>query len=277
MFKQVLFVIACLTLCFSCQNSSNGESSSEEPMAEHANDADFKDAHETPENINYDGKGKMIKFATPDGSEANAYFMDAGDETNKYLFVIHEWWGLNDQIKRETERLFDSLGNVTCIAIDMYDGNVTDDRNEAGKFMSAVKQERAEAIIKGALAFAGEGAQVATVGWCFGGGWSLRSSILAGDQAAGCVMYYGMPVEDAAALAPLQADVLGIFATEDEWINKEVIGKFEALAKATGKNVNSQWFEAAHAFANPTSPRYNEEAAQKANQIALNFLRRNLN
>ena len=105
----------------------------------------------------------------------------------------------------------------------------------------------------------------------------MRTSILAAERGAGCVMYYGMPVEKAEELAALQVDVLGIFAEQDKWINREVIGKFEALAKATGKKVENHWFVAEHAFANPTSPRYNGAAAQEANALALAFLREKLN
>ena len=162
------------------------------------------------------------------------------------------------------------------MALDLYDGNVTDDRDQAGKYMKAATQERCEAIINGALALAGADAKVATVGWCFGGGWSLRSSILAGERGVGCVMYYGMPVEKAKELAPLKADVLGIFAKKDGWINEKVITPFEALAKATDKNLDVHWFDAEHAFANPSSPRYNEAAAKEANGLALAFFKEKL-
>jgi carboxymethylenebutenolidase len=84
-------------------------------------------------------------------------------------------------------------------------------------------------------------------------------------------------VEKANELAPLQADVLGLFAKQDDWINEKVVGKFEALAKATGKNLEVHWYNAAHAFANPSGQRYNQEAAQQANKLALDFLRKHLN
>lgn len=217
-----------------------------------------------------------MEFKTPDGATARAYTLKPTQAGNKFLFVFHEFWGLNDQIRREADRLADSLGKVTVMALDLYDGKVTDNSDEASKLMSAVKPQRCEAIIKGALALAGENAKVATIGWCFGGGWSLRSSILAGHRGAGCVLYYGMPVEKADELAPLQASVLGIFARQDGWINEKVVGKFEALAKATGKQLNVQWYDAEHAFANPSSPRYNEQAAREANAEALAFLREKL-
>ncbi|RMG80898.1 MAG: dienelactone hydrolase family protein [Bacteroidetes bacterium] len=273
MSKSFLYLVFGVALIFAaCDNAQSGQKS-EEPMATHAGDPAFRDAHEKPDSIAFEGRGEWVEFPTPDGKTGRAYVVKPPTPTREYLFVIHEWWGLNDHIRRETERLFDSLGQVTCMALDLYDGQVTDDPDEAGKIMSGVKQARAEAIIKGALALAGDSARVATVGWCFGGGWSLRASILAADRGAGCVMYYGMPVETAAELAPLKADILGIFGTKDDWINKKVIGKFEALTKATGKHFESHWFEAAHAFANPTSPRYNERAAQEANALALAFLR----
>ena len=99
---------------------------------------------------------------------------------------------------------------------------------------------------------------------------------MAGAQGAGCVIYYGMPVEDAAALAPLQADVLGIFAEEDGWITPDVVNKFEDLAKATGKQVETHQYKAAHAFANPSNPAFDAAAATEANALALSFLKERL-
>ncbi len=272
-----LFCFAILALlAFSrCTNDTVAEQSGD-AMAKFTSDANFTKAHEAPQAIDHKGKGETIELRTPDGGMTKVYVRKPEAWTNKFLFVIHEWWGLNDHIRQEADHLADSLGNVTVVALDLYDGQVTANPDEAGKIMGSVKPERSEAIIKGALAYAGKDGQVATIGWCFGGGWSLRTSILAAERGAGCVMYYGMPVEKAEELAALQVDVLGIFAEKDQWINRDVIGKFETLAKATGKKVENHWFDADHAFANPTSPRYNDAAAQEANALALAFLRKKL-
>lgn len=279
MSKKLFLPFALLTMfsLFCCTNSSTGDQSGEDSMATFTKDSSFKDAHEKPDAIAYQGKGQMTEFRTPDGSMGKAYLIKTAEPSNKFLFVIHEWWGLNDQIRREADRLSDSLGNVNVMALDLYDGKVTDNPDEAEKFMNSVKNERSEAIIKGALAVAGKDGEIATIGWCFGGGWSLRASIMAGERGAGCVMYYGMPVEKANELAPLQAPVLGLFAKKDEWINKKVVNNFQALAKATGKTVTVYWFDADHAFANPSNPKFNESAAEEANALALEFLRKHLN
>jgi carboxymethylenebutenolidase len=234
-----------------------------------------KTPHETPEEIGYQGKGEMIEFPA-EGQAGLAYGIMTEEPSDKYLLVIHEWWGLNDHIKQEADRLFAELGDVNVLALDLYDGQATADRDEAGKIMNSREEDRLNAIIKGAIAFAGEEAEIGTIGWCFGGGWSLRASILAGEKSNACVMYYGMPVQDAKQLAPLEAPVLGIFAKKDGWINEEVIGNFENLAQATGKDLEVKWYDADHAFANPSSPRYNEAAAQEANQVALDYLREHL-
>ena len=265
-------LVAAMLFLSACGDQSQSSDQESEGMGQFASEQEFKDAHEKPEDINLDEKGSWVEFDTPDGQTGKAYALMTKEASSDYLFVIHEWWGLNDQVKKEAERLHEELG-VNVMALDMYDGNVTDDPNKAGEYMQGVQQDRLEAIVNGALAKAGPEARVGTIGWCFGGGWSLRSSILAGDQGIGCVIYYGMPVENAADLAPLKADMLGIFAKSDKWINEEVIGNFENLAAATNKKIDSHWYEADHAFANPSSPRYNESAAQDANAKALAFLK----
>jgi len=245
-------------------------------MTDFSNEKTFKDAHEKPATIHPDLSGKMITYATEDGKKGSAYMIKSATNSDKYLFVIHEWWGLNDHIKKEAERYAKELENVNVVALDIYDGNVADNPDDASRFMKAVSEERAEAIVKGALAMAGTDAKVGTIGWCFGGGWSLKTTLLAEKQATACVIYYGMPVNDAKQIATLNTDVLGIWAEKDQWITPEVAKKFGAVMKATGKKFISHSFDADHAFANPSSPRYEAEAATKANNIVLEYLKERL-
>lgn len=279
-FLTVLSFIIFLTACGGSQSSTNDGAASEADtsgMAQFAGDDAFKAAHPSPDSLQFQGRGQMIQFDTPDGAKGSAYALPATEPTGKYLLVFHEWWGLNDHIKAESERLFDLFGGkVTVLAPDLYDGKVATSPDQAGELMQAVKNTRALAIVNGALAYAGPDAAIGTIGWCFGGGWSLQASIQAGDRGKACVMYYGMPVQNAKDIAPLKAPVLGIFARQDGWINEEVIGKFEALTKSTNKSLEVHWFDAKHAFANPSNPDFNKEAASEANQLAWNFLKEKL-
>ena len=277
--KFLTFLLLCSILFFiACGDTEKVNETAVETttdkMADFADDKDFRDKHPAPNNAEFSPRGEMMTYDTPDGKTASAYMLKAAEPTDKYLFVIQEWWGLNDNIKREADRYYAALENVNVMALDMYDGESADNPDAAKKLMQSREQERLENIVKGALNYAGDEPEIATVGWCFGGGWSLRSAILAGESAKACVMYYGMPVENAAELAPLEAPVLGLFAEQDKWINREVIGKFEKLAAATGKDVETHWFEADHAFANPSNPKYDSEAAQKANALAMDFIKK---
>ncbi len=124
---------------------------------------------------------------------------------------IQEWWGLNDYIKSESEILSRELDNVNILAIDLYDGRVAATPDSAMKLMQLAKTDRLENIIKGALAYAGTDAKIYTIGWCFGGMWSLQTTLLAGKQAAGCVMYYGRPETNMDKLKTLNCDIIDFF------------------------------------------------------------------
>jgi carboxymethylenebutenolidase len=239
-----------------------------------AADKKFMMAHANPLKFHFQSTiGKAITYKTSDGKQANAYEMIAKKPTNNYLLVIHEWWGLNDFVKKESEKLYTDLGNINVIDLDLYDGKVATTREDAGKLMQAVNEDRAKAIINGALAYVGPNAHIATIGWCFGGGWSLQSAILAGKQLVGCVMYYGMPEQDVNRLKTLNADVLGNFANKDQWINPKVVAKFEENMKAAGKKVYVHGYDADHGFANPSSPIYNSDATKEAYTYTIAFLK----
>ncbi|MHA8081264.1 dienelactone hydrolase family protein [Aquirufa regiilacus] len=238
----------------------------------------FQRSHKLPKPYHHVSQagGEMITFSTPDGQQANAFFIKAAKPTNYTLFVFQEWWGLNDHIKREAEHFYTTLGNVNVLAIDMYDGKVATTREDAGKYMGGANPLRLENIIKGAIAYAGPQAKIATVGWCFGGGLSLKASILAGSQAAACVMYYGMPVKDVDQLKTLNTDVLGLFAGKEQWISPKVVAEFEANMKLAGKGIQTKIFDAEHAFANPSNPAYDKVATEEAWNLAINYFKARL-
>ena len=101
----------------------------------------------------------------------------------------------------------------------------------------------------------------------------MQGTLISGKQAIGCVMYYGMPEKDSKRLESLNAPVLGIFASRDGWINQEVVGEFEKKMVDLNKPLTVKWYEADHAFANPSSPRYDETASTDANKMAVQFLK----
>lgn len=277
---KLLFAFMLLSTCLLAQKEDVVvcHTSATDKFAMFASNKDFNKAHLNPRNYVHitQAGGKMIKFKCADGIEANAYFIQAKSKTDNWVFVFQEWWGLNDNIKRESETLYKDLGNVNVLALDMYDGNVATERDMAAKYMQEFKQERGNEIVKGALDYVGKKAKVATVGWCFGGGQSLQATLTVGKQAVACVMYYGMPESDVARLKTLNTDVLGIFATQDKYINGDVVKKFEANMKEAGKNLTVKSYEADHGFANPSNPKFDKVSTEDAYKNTLAFFKARL-
>ena len=246
-------------------------------FAAFASDPGFRVSHEEPLPFTFvSEKGSWISFKTQNGPDAKAFEVKSDKPTRNVLFVFHEWWGLNDYIRQEAVRIQKTLGNVTVIALDLYDGKVATTREEAGNLTSGMKDERGRAIIDGALAYVGHDARIFTIGWCFGGGWSLQAALEAGKQGTACVMYYGMPEMNPERLRMLHAPVLGIFAKQDGWINDKVVREFEKKMTDAHKSLTVRWYDAVHAFANPSNPKYDKKATQDAWTHVVSFFRSHL-
>ncbi len=193
------------------------------------------------------------------------------------VLLIHEWWGLNDQIKAVAHELAAKHGYV-ALAVDLYDGKVAQEPSGARELMRAVDPAQATEALAAWIAWLKEHdkttGKVGTVGWCFGGGWSLNASIAAPVDAT--VIYYGRvnrPPED---LAKLRGPVLGHFATQDQFIDEVMVGGFEAAMAEAGEPLTTHWYTADHAFANPTGARYDKEDARLAWSRTLAFFAQHL-
>jgi len=244
-------------------------------MALLASNKNFIAAHEDPlPFVLEEQKGKMISFPVAGGKQGSAYAVLPAAKTEKVLFVFHEWWGLNDYIKREAETIQSEMGNVAVYAVDLYDGEVATEKSQAAQLAQGLKPERASAIIKGLLEYVGKSSKVSTLGWCMGGGWALQASILAGPQGKACVMYYGFPEKDKEKLKQLKAPVLYIRAEQDSFITKAAVDQFADDLKGLEKKVSVKSFNAVHAFANPSNPYYNKEYAAEAHKLAMDFLKK---
>jgi len=82
--------------------------------------------------------------------------------------------------------------------------------------------------------------------------------------------------KSAGDLIGLNGPVLGHYAELDLWINSDMVSGFEAAMEKAGKPYTSHWYSADHAFANPTSARYDDGDAALAWQRSLDFLGQNL-
>ena len=217
--------------------------------------------------------GKMIQFSAADGNPANAYFIPAKKKTKKWLIVIQEWWGLNDHIKLEADKYFTDLGDINVIAVDMYDGKIAATPDSAMKLMRGANMGRMNAIIQGAIKNAGADAAIYSVGWCFGGMWSLQTAILAGPQAKGSVMYYGRPETNMDKLKSIQCDIIGFFGNQDQSPSPAMVNEFEKNMQTAGKQLSVNRYEANHGFANPSNPSFNPIATADAYAKAIAFLK----
>ncbi|MDY7095214.1 MAG: dienelactone hydrolase family protein [Acidobacteriota bacterium] len=195
------------------------------------------------------------------------------------ILVIHEWWGLNDNIRNMARRLAGE--GYMALAVDLYGGESADTPEAARELMQGTTErtDELEENLRQAQDFlVRQGAvRSGVIGWCFGGGWSLRTGLLMPDQIQAVVIYYGRLITDPDELAALQAPVLGIFGEEDQGIPVESVQEFETALEDLGKDNAIAIFPGAdHAFANPSGERYQPEAAEKAWDLTQDFLRRHL-
>ncbi len=228
------------------------------------------------------GETETVTITTAGGQTVSAALALPDTLPAPAVLLIHEWWGLNDQIKAMA-REFAQQGYV-ALAVDLYKGSVSSTPEGARYSMQQVDDGEAldtltswSGWLKGhdSVARKADGTGIlGTVGWCFGGGWSLRASLATPVDAT--VIYYGRVTDDKDALAALKGPVMGHFGEQDQHINHAMVDPFEAALTAIGHPHRIYWYDANHAFANPTGNRYDAGDAKTAWDRTLAFYAENL-
>ncbi len=227
---------------------------------------------------------KTVKYVTIDGKAINGYYAYPKDSTKPLpgILAIHEWWGLNENIKAMTRRLAGEGYQV--LAVDLYNGQIAKTPEKATQLVLEVTGNPlgAEANITKAYNFLTKEKQapkIASIGWCFGGSWSLETALLFPQELDAAVIYYGGKINTATEkqLATLEMPILGIFGAEDKSIPVAKVKKLESTLNKLGKEADIKIYDhAGHAFANPSGQNYVPEAAEKAWTETIDFLNKNL-
>jgi len=225
--------------------------------------------------------GSMVSF-TQTSTKVNGYLaLPQGEGTHPGIIVVHEWWGLDDWVKLQTDRL--AREGYVALAVDLYKGQVAKDGDTAHQLMSGLDEQEGINLLRAGADFLRGRSDVrahaiGVIGWCMGGRYAIR--LAAADPGIrAVVMYYGAPLTDPAAIRGLQAVVLGNFGGADKGPSPEQVRAFEKALKKAGKKVDFKIYPGAgHAFANENNAfgTYKAPAAKDAWVRTTAFLRREL-
>jgi carboxymethylenebutenolidase len=222
-------------------------------------------------------KTETVQFKS--GNDTVSGFLALPDAPGPHaaVIVIHEWWGLNDWVKEQAEKLA-SLGYV-ALAVDLYRGKVATNAEEAHELMRGLPQDRGVQDLKAAVTYLGTRKEVrpdriGSIGWCMGGGFSIQLAVH-DPRLRACVVNYGALPTDPNDLQLIGAAVLGNFGADDHGIT---VADVEAFKK--GMTNAQRVFEvkiypgAGHGFMNPNNKDgYRPEAAADAWTRIINFLK----
>ena len=143
-------------------------------------------------------EGKIVSYKS-DGETVSGFLVTPeGKGPFPAIVMIHEWWGLNDQVKGEAKKL--AKEGYVVLAVDLYRGKVTTDPDEAHELLRGLPEDRAVRDLLAAVSYLKtlpnvKKDKIGSIGWCMGGGYSLSLAVNSPDLAS-CVIYYGRLITD---------------------------------------------------------------------------------
>lgn len=221
----------------------------------------------------------MVHLTTSEGETDAFIAKPPGSGPVPAIIIVHEWWGMNDQIRDVARRM--AQQGYFAIVPDLYHGKVATTPEEAHELVRGLEDTRVFDEMDAAAAWLHEqkrceNAHLAVMGFCVGGGITLRYALRTPTLAA-AVMYYGSPETDSEKLAGLRAPLQGHFGADDQGITSDRVEAFREALKKAGKPADIYVYSGAgHAFMHDGAASYRADAAKIAWARTLSFLQKHL-
>lgn len=289
--RSAPFIVVALLLLVGC--GTDGDSEADRMAEEHENEtptasegARAPDIPVTAETVAYTQtaeenavEGYVAAPSNPD-SVLQAHGMDPSSDRLPGVVVIHEWWGLNDNVRTATRRLAGQ--GYRALAVDVYQGAVANTPDSAQALMKRAmgQEEQLLANLQNAhdyLRSEADAPRVAVLGWCFGGGRTFDAVAAAPTQYDAAVAYYGSPESMTTdILEQTTTPLLSHFGRNDQAVSPDIAEAFQSRFEEAGAEGAVHFYDAGHAFANPSGDSYEPEAAEQAWSRTTDFLEQNL-
>ncbi len=236
MYHKVLFLLP-FVMATACNNATKEGAANKETL------------HITGHSVTYNAD--TIK------AEGYVAYNDAQEGKRPGVLIVHEWWGLTDYARERAKQLA-SLGYI-ALAVDMYgSGRLAADPKEAQDLATPFYKDpnlaktRLEAGLDQLKSFPEtDTANIAAIGYCFGGYVVLNSAKLGADLN-GVVSFHGglggaPPQKDA-----LKAKILVCHGEADQFVSDAEVKTFKKQMDSVSANYTFRTYaNATHAFTNP--------------------------
>ena len=192
------------------------------------------------------------------------------------VLVVHDRWGLNDDVRANVERL--AAGGYIVLGVDLFAGAHAENLADARDLEIGVIEDRdkAKENIKQAIEFVRMSSappSVSIVGFGFGGGWALDAAIDQPEELGAAISYYGQVPTDDTEIESLDVPYLGFFSESDRAVPIASARAFSEKASAMSKDVEIRTFaDARRGFAEASGETFDANASQAAWTHMLSFL-----
>ncbi len=262
--KRLLIALASSLLLAACADSQHGAEPPKAPPAGNDPAAKAGDPPAVPH------KGSSVELPSSDKKALGYLSLPAagGAPKKAAIIVIQEWWGMNDWIKENADRL--AAQGYVALAVDLYRGADAKDAGTAHELMRGLSEDRAIGDLEAGFNYLAtrpdvDPAKIGAVGWCMGGGYTLALAVNE-PRLKAAAMNYGKIVQDPDKISKVKAALLGNFAGKDKGIAPADVRTFEGAMRGAGKDVDIKIYDPdGHAFMNPNNKEgYDAAAAQDA-------------
>ncbi len=177
------------------------------------------------------------RIANAKGPEIRAYVVRPSTPgPHPALIMVHEFWGIRSDLQGKADDL--AARGYLVVAPDLFRGRTTNSVPSAIYNVVSNPPEQVDADVEAVYQWLAQqpdvqANRIAIMGFCFGGGTSIRYSVT-NPKLAATIVFYGMPITEPQKLKGLSGPVLGIFGGADTSIPVDSVRAFEAGLKNAG-------------------------------------------